>query len=82
MPFPSPGDLPDPETKPMFPALAGRSLPLSHQGSQCPESSGDANVLEDDFSTLDEHLFVERICVYKRKPLPKDVTSPYVTLTY
>jgi len=66
----------------MFPALAGRSLPLSHQGSQCPESSGDANVLEDDFSTLDEHLFVERICVYKRKPLPKDVTSPYVTLTY
>ena len=24
MPFPSPGDLPDPEIEPMFPALAGR----------------------------------------------------------
>ena len=34
LPFPSPGDLPNPETKPVFPALAdGFSLPLSHLGS-------------------------------------------------
>ena len=32
LPFPSPGDLPDPEIKPMFLALQAASLPLSHQG--------------------------------------------------
>ena len=32
LPFPSPGDLPDPGIKPTSPALAGRFLPLSHQG--------------------------------------------------
>ena len=32
LPFPSPGDLPDPATEPTSPALAGR-FPLSHQGS-------------------------------------------------
>ena len=26
LPFPSPGDLPNPEIQPVFPALAGRSL--------------------------------------------------------
>ena len=31
--FPSPGDLPDPGTKPGSPALQADSLPLSHQGS-------------------------------------------------
>ena len=30
---PLPGDLPDPRIKPTSPALAGTSLPLSHQGS-------------------------------------------------
>jgi len=36
LPFPSPGDLPNSEIEPVSPAspaLAGRSLPLSHQGS-------------------------------------------------
>ena len=33
LPFPSPGDLPDPRVEPTSPALAGDSLPLSHQGS-------------------------------------------------
>ena len=30
LPFPSPGDLPDPEIKPLFPAWQVDSLPLSH----------------------------------------------------
>ena len=33
MPFLSPGDLPDLGIEPISPALAGSSLPLSHQGS-------------------------------------------------
>ena len=33
LPFPSPGNLPDPGIKPTFPALQVDSLPLSHQGS-------------------------------------------------
>ena len=32
LPFPSPGDLPDPGIKPTSPALEADSLPLSHQG--------------------------------------------------
>ena len=33
LPFPSPGDLPDPGTKPESPALQVYLYPLSHQGS-------------------------------------------------
>ena len=33
LPFPSPGDLPNPRIKPQSPALQADSLPLSHQGS-------------------------------------------------
>ena len=33
LPFPSPGDLPDPGSEPRSPALQARSLLLSHQGS-------------------------------------------------
>ena len=33
LPFPFPGDLPDPEIEPMSPAWQAGSLPLSHQGS-------------------------------------------------
>ena len=33
LPFPSPGDLPDPRIELAFPALQLSSLPLSHQGS-------------------------------------------------
>ena len=37
MPFPPPGDLPDPGIKPGSPALQADSLPLSHQGSSPKE---------------------------------------------
>ena len=33
LPFPIPGEIPDPGIEPKSPALAGRFLPLSHQGS-------------------------------------------------
>ena len=33
LPFPSPGDLPDPGIKPASPALQVGSLPLSHLGN-------------------------------------------------
>ena len=33
LPFPPPGDLPDPGIEPMSPALQVDTLPLSHQGS-------------------------------------------------
>ena len=33
LPFPPPGDLPDPGIEPGSPALQADSLPLSHQGS-------------------------------------------------
>ena len=33
LPFASPGDLPNPEIKPVSPALQADSLPLSHLGS-------------------------------------------------
>ena len=33
LPFPSPGDLPNPEIEPASPALQANSLPLSHQRS-------------------------------------------------
>ena len=33
LPFPSPGDLPDPGIEPGSPALQADSLPLSHQGA-------------------------------------------------
>ena len=35
LPFPSPGDLPDPRIEPGFPELQADSLPLSHKGSPC-----------------------------------------------
>ena len=38
LPFPSPGDLPDPGTETESPALQADSLPLSHQGSPNLES--------------------------------------------
>ena len=33
LPFPSPGDLPNPEIEPMSPALAGGFLTMSYQGA-------------------------------------------------
>ena len=44
LPFPSPGDHPNPGTEPVFLALAGQiSLPLSHQGSPYLRPSGHAS---------------------------------------
>ena len=44
LPFPSPGDLPDPGIEPASPALQKDSLPLNHQGN--PNSvSGKAKCL-------------------------------------
>ena len=37
LPFPSPGDLPNPEIKLQSPAVQANSLSLSHQGSQLNE---------------------------------------------
>ena len=34
LPFPSPGDLPDPGMEPKSPTLQADSLPLNHQASQ------------------------------------------------
>ena len=43
LPFPSPGDLPNPEIEPLSPALHADSLPLSHLGS--PLKGGSAMYL-------------------------------------
>ena len=37
LPFPSPGDLPDPGIEPASPMSQVDSLPLSHLGGPCPE---------------------------------------------
>ena len=39
LPFPSPGDLPNPGIEPVSPALKADSLPLSDQGSQRMEGN-------------------------------------------
>ena len=44
LPFPSPGDLPDPGIQPRSPALQADSLPESHQGS--PPNLGAAAAAE------------------------------------
>ena len=36
LPFPSPGDLPNPGIEPMSPALQADSLPMSHRGNLIP----------------------------------------------
>ena len=40
LPFPPPGDLPDPEIRPLSPALAGEFLPLSHLRSPSHMKAG------------------------------------------
>ena len=36
LPFPSPGDLPDPKIEPLSPVLAGGFFTTGHLGSPCP----------------------------------------------
>ena len=43
LPFPSPGDLPDPGMEPASPALAGRFSPLSRLGSPCVKQDPGSN---------------------------------------
>ena len=43
LPFPSPGDLPDPGIKPESPELAN-ALSLNHQGSPCVRNSLSLNI--------------------------------------
>ena len=45
LPFPSPGDFPDPEIKPTSPALQADSLPLSTMKTVFPMSHFGVNVL-------------------------------------
>ena len=40
LPFPPPGDLPDPGIEARFPALQAASLPLRHQGSPTQNDVG------------------------------------------
>ena len=51
LPFPSPGDLPDPGVEPVSPALAGGFFTPSHQGSPlsmsvCPNSSSQVSAID------------------------------------
>ena len=64
LPFPPPGDLPDPGIKPRSPALQADSLPLNHQGS--PQRSGDR---EGVLAEKGVDLALER----RRPPLPMKV---------
>ena len=40
LPFPAPGDLPDPGVEPLSPALQEHTLPLSHLGSHKTGAEG------------------------------------------
>ena len=57
LPFPFPGDLPDPGIKPASPALAGRFLTLSYQGS--PPNKSEVN-----YSFLKMHIIYEAPLTY------------------
>ena len=48
LPFPTPGDLPDPGMKPMSPALQADSLSLSHLGSPMQVTCNTAKAVRDD----------------------------------
>ena len=71
MPFPSPGDLPDPGIEPTTPALAGGFflfLPLSHPGSSLKHKTKwkyqvlGAGIAFIEPSVLQEHT----VCVHQR----------------
>ena len=47
LPFPPPGDLPNPRTEPTSPALAVDSLPLSHLGSPYNDGYVSLNICPD-----------------------------------
>ena len=50
MPFPSPGDLPDPGIESVSPALQADSVQLSHQGQP--------SVLAEEFPDMKNNLFI------------------------
>ena len=53
LPFPSPGDLPNPKTEPVSPALQVDSLPLKHGGSPYKKNSNGNPLL---FSCLEDPM--------------------------
>ena len=53
LPFPSPGDLPDPGIKPASPALAD-SLPLSHLGTPSKQIDKQINTIFSDDDKFNE----------------------------
>jgi len=62
LPFPSPGDLPDPGIEPTSPGLQADSSPLSHQGNcscnfHMPLRGGKLRVHHIGHSSLPEFLF-------------------------
>ena len=65
LPYPSPGNLPDPGIEPRSPALQADSLHLSHQGSsQCQDMTLQINyVFAKAFCALQEILSTEQISV-------------------
>ena len=56
LPFPSPGDLPDPGIKPGSPALQADASPLSHQGSQLRVSSVQSSSVAQSCPTLSDPM--------------------------
>ena len=71
MPFPSPGDLPDPRIEPVSPALQTDSLPLSHQGNPTAELRVSYQVT---WETSTQACYSENLILY----LPRDgLLSPF-----
>ena len=56
LPFPSPEDLPDPETEPRSPALQADSLPSEPPGKKYPQQTEDTSILHSRLKGL-EKLF-------------------------
>ena len=46
LPFPSPGDLPDPGIKPLSPALAGRFFTIEPPGKQSQKKNKEPSIFE------------------------------------
>ena len=66
LPFPSPGDLPDPGIEPTSSALQTDSLPLNHQGSPYTHKEG-CNWIESDLEgQINRMIMVLKVVVMMR----------------
>ena len=79
LPFPSPGDLPDPGIEPMSPALQADSLPLSHRGSPTTLSLHTSNTHSKPGHTL--HCFWHIHMFSESVPAVTSLHSPVNTLS-